>query len=200
MRLNEAILLSGGMDSVALAYWRRPAIAYTIDYGQIPVDGEIRAAATVCESLSIRHRIIRANCRELGSGDLAGGEPSKVAPVPEWWPFRNQLLLTLAGAAAIADGVNELIFGAVKTDGSHADGRSDFFQKICALMEIQEGGIRVVAPAIQLTSVELIRLSKIPISVLAWSHSCHVSGLACGTCRGCVKHASTMKELGYEDY
>ena len=30
----RALLLSGGMDSIALAFWKRPEIAITIDYGQ----------------------------------------------------------------------------------------------------------------------------------------------------------------------
>jgi len=198
--MSASILLSGGMDSVALAFWKRPAIAYTVDYGQLPAAGEIRAAAAVCEALEIRHRILRANCREVGSGDMAGGRPSDLAPVSEWWPFRNQLLLTVAGAAAVGDGVRELIFGAVSTDSIHADGRREFFEHITSLMEFQEGGIRVTVPAIDLSSVELVRKSGISLSILAWSHSCHVSAFACGTCRGCVKHANTMKDLGYEDY
>ncbi len=198
--MSSAILLSGGMDSVALAYWKRPGIAYTVNYGQLPATGEIRAAAAVCEELRIRHRVLQTNCREVGSGDMAGGKASELAPVPEWWPFRNQLLITLAGAAAVADGVRELIFGAVSTDAIHADGRREFFERITRLMELQEGGIRVTAPAIELSSVELIRKSGAPLSILAWSHSCHVAALACGVCRGCVKHATTMKALGYEDY
>lgn len=198
--MSTGILLSGGMDSIALAYWKRPGVAYTVDYGQVPAAGEICAANAVCDALDIRHRIIRADCREIGSGDMAGGNPSGLAPVSEWWPFRNQLLLTLAGAAAIADGVGELIFGAISTDSVHADGRLEFFERISALIGFQEGGIRVTAPAIELTSVELVRKSGVPLSILAWSHSCHVAALACGTCRGCVKHAETMMELGYGDY
>ena len=30
--MSAALLLSGGMDSIALAYWRKPSIAITIDY------------------------------------------------------------------------------------------------------------------------------------------------------------------------
>lgn len=198
--MSSAILLSGGMDSIALTYWKRPRAAYTIDYGQLAAVGEVRAATAVCEAMGIRHRVLRANCRELGSGDMAGGQPSHLAPVSEWWPFRNQLLITLTGAAAIGDGVCELMFGAVCSDGIHADGRPEFFELMTGLTEFQEGGIRVTAPAIQLTSVELIRTSGVPLSILSWSHSCHVSALACGLCRGCVKHATTMKALGNEDY
>jgi 7-cyano-7-deazaguanine synthase len=34
--------------------------------------------------------------------------------------------------------------------------------------------------------------------VLAWAHSCHTGVLACGRCRGCVKHYETWRELGWD--
>ena len=114
--MSVGLLLSGGMDSVALAYWKRPAFAYTVDYGQLAAEGEIRAAAAVCGELSIKHRIVRADCCQVGTGDLAGAASSPLAPVPEWWPFRNQLIITLAGARAIGDGITELIIGCIHTD------------------------------------------------------------------------------------
>lgn len=198
--MNIGLLLSGGMDSIALAYWKRPQFAYTVDYGQLAASGEIQAAATVCKALDIHHHVIRANCRELGLGDMAGVPPSKLSPVTEWWPFRNQLLITLVGAKAISDNVAELMFGAIATDTAHKDGRKEFFQIINQLMTFQEGNLRVVAPAINLDAASLVTISGVPREILAWSHSCHVAPYACGNCRGCVKHAETMKKLGYEDY
>ena len=150
------LLLSGGMDSTSLAYWKRPEIGITVDYGQRPADAEIQASAAVCKTLGIRHEVVRADCSAFGSGDMAGSMPSDVAPVPEWWPFRNQLILTLAGMAAIKFGVTELMIGALATDGAHADGRPEFIDAISALMSAQEGGIRVTAPAITMTAVELV--------------------------------------------
>lgn len=198
--MTLGLLLSGGMDSVALAYWKRPAFAYTVDYGQLAAAGEIRAAGVVAAELGISHRIVRVDCRSLGSGDMAGRPPSDAAPVSEWWPFRNQLILTLAGARALEDGVNELMIGAVKTDGRHADGRPEFFARADALFSMQEGGLRINAPAITMDTVELVRTAAIPHGLLAWSHSCHVAPHACGTCRGCMKHAEAMKMLGRDDY
>jgi 7-cyano-7-deazaguanine synthase len=188
------------MDSVALAFWKRPEFAYTVDYGQLAAAGEVRAAAVVAAELGISHRIIRVDCRSLGSGDMAGEPPSAAAPVSEWWPFRNQLILTLAGARALEDRVYELMIGAVRTDGRHADGRLDFFTRADALFSMQEGGLRIRAPAIAMNTVELVRTASIPHGLLAWSHSCHVATHACGTCRGCIKHAETMKILGRDDY
>lgn len=47
---KTAILLSGGMDSIALAYWKRPEIAITIDYGQKPAAAEVVASKRGRES------------------------------------------------------------------------------------------------------------------------------------------------------
>jgi 7-cyano-7-deazaguanine synthase len=95
--MSAGLLISGGMDSVALAFWTRLQFGYTVDYGQLAAEGEIRAATVVCQALSIRHRVIKVNCRSIGLGDMAGAPPSPQSPVSEWWPFRNQLIITLAG-------------------------------------------------------------------------------------------------------
>lgn len=191
----KAILLSGGMDSIALAYWKRPAIAFTIDYGQAAAPAELAAAAQVANELEMQHQILRVDCSSLGSGDMAGSAPASVAPVPEWWPFRNQMLVTLAGMKAISLGVNELMIGSVSSDGQHADGRPEFFEALDRLMHLQEGGINVTAPALHLTTVELIQESAIPAGLLGWAHSCHTGPLACGGCRGCTKHYDVTREL-----
>jgi len=198
--MTTAILLSGGMDSIALAYWMRPNLALTIDYGQASSSGEIRASTKVCQELAITCEVIHVNCLGLGSGDLAGSASLPIAPVPEWWPFRNQLLITLAAMRAVSMGVARLLFGAVKTDSSHADGRIEFFERMDAILKSQEGGLTLAVPAISMSSAELIRKSGIDLALLAWSHSCHTAAYACGRCRGCNKHRDVLAELGYEAY
>lgn len=189
------LLLSGGMDSIALAYWLRPAVAYTIDYGQKPADAEIRASKAVTKALRIRHEIIRVDCSSLGSGDLAGSAAVAEAASSEWWPYRNQLLITLASMKAIQAGVRELAIGCLASDRGHVDGRVAFIRAMDRVLAMQEGGIRLVAPAIKLTGASLIRKSGIPLDLLAWAHSCHVANLACGHCRGCNKHRYVYGQL-----
>lgn len=198
MRLG--ILLSGGMDSIALAKWKRPSIAFTVNYGQVCAEAELRAAAIICDELGIQHEIIVADCQKLGRGDLAGLPPSALSEIPEWWPFRNQLLITLAAMRAATLGVNTVLLGTVQSDGVHKDGRKEFIEGIDQVVSMQEGGLRIFAPAIDMTSAELIQESGIEMSLLAWAHSCHVSNYACGRCRGCFKHRSTMSAIGYEAY
>lgn len=198
--MKSGLLLSGGMDSLALAYWKKPHVAFTVDYGQLPALGEIRAAQQITRALGIEHIVIQHDCSALGSGDLAGVPPSEHAQASDWWPYRNQLLTTLVAAKAIGIGVGELIIGTVRTDAIHADGTAAFIEAMDRLLSIQEGHMRVVAPAIEFSCAELIRISGIPRELLAWAHSCHVSEFACGQCRGCNKHREAMRELGYESY
>ncbi len=194
------LLLSGGMDSTSIAWWKRPDVAISVDYGQCAAAAELEAAGAVCRATGIRHEIIRVDCSSLGSGDMAGLPPVAAAPVPEWWPFRNQLVLTLAGIAAVRLGISNLMIGALVTDGEHADGRPDFIEAVSTLMSLQEGGITVTAPAIFMTAVDLVRMSGIPREVLAWAHSCHIGDFACGQCRGCVKHYKTWEALGWDPH
>ena len=172
------------MDSIAVAYWRRPDAAITIDYGQQPAAGEFRAAAAAAEALGLDHHIVRVDLSALGSGDMAGSGELAVAPVPEWWPFRNQMLVTLAAMKGISIGIERLLIGTLQTDDVHADGRAEFIDAMNAVLRLQEGAIIVEAPAIGLNAVELIRASGAPLELLAWAHSCHVARYACGLCPG----------------
>jgi len=87
--MKRALLLSGGMDSTSIAYWRKPDLAITIDYGHKAATGEIRAATAVCAALAIEHKIIHCDLSALGSGDLAGTAADPHAPASEWCVIRH---------------------------------------------------------------------------------------------------------------
>lgn len=198
--MKTALLLSGGMDSIALAYWLRPEVTITVDYGQRPAGAEIRAATTVSSELEIDHHIVSADLSALGSGDMAGTAALSIAKVLEWWPYRNQMLVTLAAMKVIGFGIRRLLIGTLKTDHHHADGRPEFIRAMDALLRCQEGEIRLEAPAIEMSAVELLQTSCVPLELLAWAHSCHVGDYACGLCQGCRKHYETMAELSVDPY
>lgn len=194
--MRELLLLSGGVDSAALAAWRRPALALTIDYGQRPAAAEIHASQQICGALDLPHETLTASVKHLGSGVMAGQQSSPHSENEEFWPFRNQYLITLAAMVAIQRGLDAVVIGTVATDGRHRDGSAEFLQALGATLHLQEGGIALLAPAKNMTSAQLVRLSKIDHAVLAWSHSCHAAALACGDCPGCNKHSQVMGELG----
>ena len=195
---NEAILISGGVDSTALAYLRRPARGFVIDYGQLAGAAEVAAAIEITKEIGIELEILRVDCQTTGSGTMAGEAAIPRSPSPEWWPFRNQLLATLAAAAAIKSNIRTLVFASVKSDSFHADGRQEFYIALDKLVSLQEGGIRVEAPVLDLSSVDLVKQSKVPATILGWTHSCHTGDFACGSCRGCYKRRGVLKDCGID--
>jgi len=101
---------------------------------------------------------------------------------------------------AVALGVTDLMLGTVESDTYHADGTAAFINAMDRLLALQEGHLRLSAPALELTSVELVRRSEIDFPVLCWAHSCHKASVACGACRGCNKHREVMAGLGYDPF
>lgn len=185
---KEGILLSGGIDSMAIAYWKKPQLAFTVDYGQVCADAEIHAAAKIAKDIGIEHHIIRVNCSQLGSGSLCGKEQLRDAPAEEWWPYRNQLLVTFACMKGIGLGMSKLYVGSIKTDKFHKDGTKTFYEMMSKLVEYQEGGIKIEMPAAELDTYELVAISKMPVNAMLWSHSCHTSNNPCMKCSGCLKN------------
>ena len=196
--MRTALLLSGGMDSLCLAWWKRPEVAITIDYGQLSASAEVAASAKICEELEITHCTVRVDCRALGSGDMAGRDPDIHAQASDWWPYRNQLLVTLGAMAALPHRISRLLLGSVRSDSGHRDGTPEFVRSLSNALALQEGGLIVEAPAMGMTTVELVKASAVPLSFLSWAHSCHKSDVTCGACRGCNKYFDVLRELTHE--
>lgn len=107
------------MDSIAIAWWMRPQWALTIDYGQRAAAAEKLAAAQVCKELGLEHEMITVDCSALGSGDMGHADPNPLATTSDWWPYRNQLLITVACMRAISRDVQTLYIGTVKIGRAH---------------------------------------------------------------------------------
>ena len=192
------LLLSGGIDSTAIAALYRPTLCLAIDYGQRSAPGELRAAAAICRALSLRLKTLRLDLGGLGGGLLKNEEAVPGAPSPEWWPFRNQLLVTVGASVALGEAISRVLVGTVAEDGvRHIDGRTEFYEALDRLMSMQEGNVRVVVPAIDQTSVELVQRSGLGEDVLAWTISCHRASFPCGDCPGCWKRGRVLSELGF---
>ncbi len=197
LRNKTAILLSGGMDSIAIAYWKKPDYAITVDYGQNCAQAEIQASNVVAQRLNMEHLIIHADCASLGSGTLSVNKQLNDAPSEEWWPYRNQLLVTLACMEAIKHDIGIIYVGSIKQDGErHKDGTKEFYSLISALTEYQEGGIRIEMPAAEMDTVDIIKRFKVPLGLILQSHSCHCSNTPCLKCSGCYKNYKIRLELG----
>jgi 7-cyano-7-deazaguanine synthase len=121
------LLLSGGLDSTALAALFRPTMCLVIDYGQRSATGELRAAGAVCRALSLALSTLTLDLGGLGGGLLKNDLAIPGAPSPEWWPYRNQILVTAAASIALQEGLSQVLAGTVVGDGArHIDGQLAF--------------------------------------------------------------------------
>jgi 7-cyano-7-deazaguanine synthase len=188
----KLLLFSGGIDSTALAWSERPDQLLFVDYGQCSAEGESRAAFGIAKALDLPISIREVSFKSMGSGSLAGGHnPSAVAP--EFWPFRNQMLITIAVMAYAASEPLEVLIGTVASDVIHPDGRQAFLAAASDLVGLQ-GQYSVRAPASDIDSSALLKRSMLPSEILGWTFSCHTGEWACGQCRGCRKHDEVVRE------
>lgn len=194
--MKVGLLLSGGVESTALAYWKRPNVAYTIDYGQTSAAAEVEAARWVSKRIKCRHEVIKVDASKLGTGPLARRKASPLSAHEEWWPFRNQLLLTLAGMRAVQEGIGAIMIGTTRLDNRHADGRPEFVVSMNRLMARQEGCLQVIAPAWKLTPDQLLTRAKLPAGILLNTFSCHHGAVHCGHCPGCHKRLTILSQRG----
>lgn len=195
-----ALLFSGGLDSTALAAWMRPDVLLTVNYGQVTASSEMKAAKVIAEQLNISQFTIDINLSQIGSGSLASSLPSVLVEHNDWWPFRNQILITIGAAWSIKNNVSKLLIGSVKSDSCFSDGKAPFIHLLRDLLNLQEGSIYLEAPALEMTTSELIIKSGLDFNLLPLCFSCNRSKLSCGTCRGCRKHQQVTHELGLNSY
>jgi 7-cyano-7-deazaguanine synthase len=194
---RSVLLLSGGLDSTALAAIHRPASCVVVDYGQRCATAETQAATAVAKALRLPVRTLSIDLRNVGAGLLHSDEPIAGAPSREWWPYRNQLLVTVAAAVALREHLDTVLIGSVKSDGArHVDGTAPFYESLDQLVSMQEGGIRVCAPGLHHSTAELITCSGLGEDVLGWTVSCHRASFPCGTCPGCHKRAEVLTQVG----
>lgn len=179
------LLLSGGIDSTAIAAWRRPSHAMFVDYGQRAAATEARAATYIAHELELDLAVVEVRTtrhRRAGSD-------------PPHWAYRNQLLVTVAAAYAAEVAVDEVWVGTVASDGArNIDGTIEFVSGLDELLRMQEEGVGLTAPALDLTSDALIARSGISDSLLAATVSCY-SPAPCGTCGGCVRRRWVLRRV-----
>lgn len=194
---NAILLLSGGLDSTALAALLRPALCLVVDYGQRSARGEVRAASAVCRALDLELQVQHIDLGGLGGGLLHDEEPLIDAPSPEWWPYRNQILVTIAASVALRERLSRVVIGSVASDGvRHVDGTESFYSVLDNIMSMQEGNVHVEAPAIAETTADIVARSGLGEDVLGWTLSCHRAEFPCGACPGCWKRRKVLDELG----
>jgi 7-cyano-7-deazaguanine synthase len=216
---GSVVLLSGGMDSATcLAVASRdapPVHALTFAYGQRHAR-ELRSAARLARRYGVvAHTVVELPLGSLVRSSLTTADrplPSRAGrrgTIPSTYvPARNTILLGLALGYAESHRLDRIYFGANAVDYSgYPDCRPEFVRAFNALARRavrspSEGGrrIRVVAPLLQLSKAEIVRLGArlgVPWG-LTWS--CYAGGRRpCGRCDSCRLRARGFRAAGVAD-
>ncbi len=214
---SAVTIVSGGMDSVTLAYYLAnqgyQQHILSFNYGQRH-KRELTSAIYIANKLGCEHSII--NIPEFGSL-LKGSALTDDVEVPEGHysasnmaitvvPNRNAIMLSMAWGVAVAEGAQVLAYGAHKGDrAQYPDCREEFVFALQKALQIGNEGLgdpslHLWSPFVNMTKAEIVGIGlalKVPY-VYTWS--CYRGGdIACGTCGTCVERLQSFDLNGVND-
>jgi 7-cyano-7-deazaguanine synthase len=203
------------MDScvcAALAARDHDAAALHISYGQRTEARERESFIEICDSLSIRDRLIfRNEALKLIGGSALTDENIAVPEshlagrdIPVTYvPFRNAHFLAAAVSWAEVLGANRIYIGAVEQDSSgYPDCRPAYYQAFNAVIRAgtKQGNIEVVTPLIAMRKSGIVRLGLELDAPFDLTWSCYSrQDRACGVCDSCVLRLRAFQEAGASD-
>ena len=212
--MKTVVLLSGGMDSVVAFYHARAAhevvAALSFHYGAKHNDREIPFAKWHAEVLGIEHLSIPlAFIGEHFDSDLLqnGGEIPKGHYEEQSMkrtvvPFRNGIMLSVAGGFAESRGANGLVIAAHAGDHAiYPDCREDFMRAMGdALRFGTYAEMELLRPFIAMTKAEIARRGHELGVDFSKTWSCYVGGeIHCGECGTCVERREAFVQAGIPD-
>lgn len=203
MRDRALVLLSGGMDSVMALLWARRAYqveCVSVHYGQRHYT-ELRAAWDITKGLGVPYETLEfSSFSSIAPSRLTGRmEGSFVVP------NRNAFLLSVAGAVALARGIDTIIIGCNGDDAADfPDCRPGFLDAMQMALRAASGrDIEILAPWLEMSKAEAlasVRWGIDEVGVIQRSVSCYEGARpGCGSCPACVKRAVAFAACGIED-
>jgi len=208
------VLVSGGMDSVTALYAaqaeHRVVGGVSFDYGSKHNPREIPFAAWHCARLGVPHRTIALGfVGELFKSDLlvSGGaipdghyeEPNMQQTVV---PFRNGIMLAVAGGYAESIGAEALVIAAHAGDHAiYPDCREDFMRAMGDALRLGTyAGLELLRPFIALTKAQIAARGHALGVDFSRTWSCYKGGdIHCGTCGTCVERREAFIDADLPD-
>lgn len=203
-------IVSGGMDSVTLAYWLKSQgyelSLLSFDYGQRHKK-ELTFAAKAAETLGAKHAVVDlAGLRSLLPGssltdniEVPDGhyaeESMKITVVPN----RNAIMLSIAFGHALAIGAEVVAIG--NHGGDHfiyPDCRPEFIETFAKMQKVGMEGfgadtLELLSPFLNLTKANIATIGRDLGVPFADTWSCYKGGdIHCGTCGTCVERKEAM--------
>lgn len=212
--MKVVVLCSGGMDSVTALHWARRhhtvAAALSFDYGAKHNHREIPFAAVQAGLAGATHRIIPLGfIGEYFQSDLlkSGGEIPEGHYAAENMkstvvPFRNGIMLAVAGGLAESVGAEGLVIAA--HGGDHAiypDCREDFMRAMGDALRLGSyAGIQLLRPFIAMDKAQIVTEGTRLGVDFAQTWSCYKGGeIHCGKCGTCVERREAFLQAGVSD-
>jgi 7-cyano-7-deazaguanine synthase len=212
--MKVVVLCSGGMDSVTALHWARKhhsvAAVLSFDYGAKHNHREIPFAARQSKLAGAPHTVIPLDfIGDYFKSDLlkSGGE------IPEGHyaddnmkrtvvPFRNGIMIAVAGGFAESCGADGLVIAA--HSGDHAiypDCREDFMRAIGdALRCGTYASVQLLRPFIEMNKAQIAAEGSSLGVDFAQTWSCYKGGAVhCGKCGTCVERREAFQQAGVPD-
>src|SRR5580692_10395467 len=202
------------MDSVAALYDAHQqhivAVALSFDYGSKHNHKEIPLAAWHCRKLRIPHRVIsldfvgqlfKSDLLKSGSA-IPDGHYEEQSMKQTVVPFRNGIMLSIAGGYAESIGANGLIIAAHAGDHAiYPDCREDFMKSMAeAIRSGTYAQVDVIRPFIAMTKAEIAKRGDELGVDFSKTWSCYVGGEThCGECGTCVERREAFLLAGVPD-
>jgi len=216
---KAVILLSGGLDSTTcLAYAKSKnfdCYALSFNYGQRH-QAELNAAKSIAAHFNAEHKIFDLNMHQFAGSALtdivmdipAYNENASAIPTT-YVPARNTVFLSIALAWAEVLKAKDIFIGVSAIDYSgYPDCRPEYikaFQHLANLatkVGVEEGGIEIHTPLINLSKAETINLGLQLGINYAMTVSCYQAsehGHACGKCDSCTFRKKGFSALKAND-
>jgi 7-cyano-7-deazaguanine synthase len=212
--MNVVVLCSGGMDSVVALHWaareHTVSLVASFDYGAKHNHREVPFAAEHAAKLGVRHEVVtlefinRLFASDLlkSGGDIPEGHYEAANMKQTVVPFRNGIMLSIAGGLAESVGAEGLVIAA--HGGDHAiypDCREDFMRAMGEALALGTyAGVRLLRPFIAMSKAQ-IATSGARLGVdFSRTWSCYKGGAVhCGKCGTCVERREAFANAGVPD-
>ena len=213
-RPAAVVLLSGGMDSVTALHAAHAAgpvaAAVSFHYGAKHNDRELPFAAWHCEQLGVPHRVIRldfigqlfqSDLLQSG-GDIPEGHYEEASMKQTVVPFRNGIMLAVAGGYAESVGAGALVIAAHAGDHAiYPDCREPFMAAMGAALKAGTyAEVTLERPFIALSKADIVRRGAELDVDYALTWSCYKGQEThCGVCGTCVERREAFALAGLPD-
>ena len=204
------VVLSGGPDSVTVAYWAKKqgydVYGLSCKYGQLAFK-EVDQAQLIAQRLEVSLKVIDLSSLKdiyLGVSSVCDENIAMTQKFsqPIIVPFRNAIFLSVAVAYAVSVGASKIFYGAQGSDEPfYPDCRKEFYKSFQTTARLGTGmKITIEAPFSDGSKSDIIKRGfelGVPFDV-TWS--CYFGGVKhCGKCESCVNRKRAFKEAQIKD-